>query len=61
MYVFVQYVKGYYLEATKYSKSKHHHAARTYFMKMCRTGVKEVKMNAFQCVNFVSCGSLKNS
>ena len=61
MYVFVQYVKGYYLEATKYSKSKHNHAARTYFIKMCSTGVKEVKVNAFQCVNFVSCSSLKNS
>ena len=30
-------------------------------MELCRTQVKEVKMNAFKCVNFESFGSLKNS
>ena len=28
------------------------------FMKMCRIGVKEVKVNAFKCVNFMP-GNLK--
>ena len=39
----------------------HNQGTRTYFMQMCRTGVKEVKVNAFKCVNFVSIGSLKNN
>ena len=40
---------------------EHNQTARTDFIKMCRTGVKEVKVNAFKCVNFVSFGGLKNS
>ena len=28
---------------------------------MCKTGIKEVKVNAFKCVNFVSFGSLNIS
>ena len=36
-------------------------AAHTYFMWMCRTGLKEVKINTFKCVNFLSFGSLKSS
>ena len=43
--------------ATKYSKS----STIKDFMQMCRTGVKEVKVNRFQCPNFVSFASLKNS
>ena len=43
------------------NKIIYNEAARTYFMQMCRIGVKEVKVNAFKCVNFVSFGSSKNS
>ena len=31
----------------------HNQSARTYFMQMSRTGVKEGKVNTFKCVNFV--------
>ena len=36
-------------------------AACTYFMQMCRTGVKDAKVNTLKCFNFVSFSSLKNS
>ena len=50
--------KGHCLEATKYSKSSTFKQLIPIYV---RTGVKEVKVNAFKCVNFVSFGSLKNS
>ena len=44
--------EGSFLEAKKILGIEHNQATRTYFMYICRTGVWEVKVNAFKCVNF---------
>ena len=50
--------EGSFLEAKKIIGIEHNQATRTYFMYMCRTGVREVKVNAFKCIisNFMKFG-----